>query len=232
MKLSSGVVSIEQFDDYAAICTSDGKLYHAKKIISSVPTCLLPLIKFTPTLPLAKKTLTESTKLGYYSKTVLVFSEPWWRAANLSGAYSSNFGAIAFTRDTCTPENGQFSITCFHVGETGRKWSALEDTERRRVVLEEFKAAFGTIVSEIPEPLNIIEKEWTKDPWARGNPNPVMMPGLMTSDAGQSIREPVQHVHFVGTETSYEWKGYMEGAVLSGIRGAKEVIDLLKSELM
>lgn len=228
MKLSSSVESIEQFDDYSAIHTSDGRLYHAEKIISSVPTCLLPLIKFTPPLPAAKRVLTESTKLGYYSKTVLVFSEPWWRQANLSGAYSSNFGHIAFTRDTCTPENGQFSITCFHVGETGRKWSKLDADERRRAVLAEFRAAFSTAVKEIPEPLNIIEKEWTKDPWTRGNPNPVMMPGLITSEPGQCIRDPVQHVHFVGTETSYTWKGYMEGAVLSGIRGAKEVIALLQ----
>ncbi|KAM3562414.1 hypothetical protein MY1884_001809 [Beauveria asiatica] len=62
----------------------------------------------------------------------------------------------------------------------------------------------------------------------QGNPNPVMMPGLMTSAAGQSIRDHYKHVHFIGTETSYVWKGYMEGAVLSGIRGAKEVIAALR----
>ncbi|KAK8147855.1 hypothetical protein G3M48_000918 [Beauveria asiatica] len=50
----------------------------------------------------------------------------------------------------------------------------------------------------------------------------------MTSAAGQSIRDHYKHVHFIGTETSYVWKGYMEGAVLSGIRGAKEVIAALQ----
>jgi len=34
-------------------------------------------------------------------------------------------------------------------------------------------------------------------------------------------------VHFVGTETAYEWKGYMDGAVRSGERGATEVVDAL-----
>ncbi|KAF3804142.1 Amine oxidase [flavin-containing] [Colletotrichum gloeosporioides] len=68
------------------------------------------------------------------------------------------------------------------------------------------------------------EKEWTKDPWARGAPCPVMGPGVLTSDAGKAVREPVSHIHFIGTETSLVWKGYMEGAVQAGIRGAKEVI--------
>ena len=38
------------------------------------------------------------------------------------------------------------------------------------------------------------------------------------------LRAPSGRVHFVGTETAYEWKGYMEGAVRSGKRGAQEVL--------
>lgn len=38
------------------------------------------------------------------------------------------------------------------------------------------------------------------------------------------LRAPCGRVHFVGTETAYEWKGYMEGAVRSGERGAQEVL--------
>ncbi|EQB51845.1 flavin containing amine oxidoreductase [Colletotrichum gloeosporioides Cg-14] len=79
-------------------------------------------------------------------------------------------------------------------------------------------------VNSILEPINISEKEWTKDPWARGAPCPVMGPGVLTSDAGKAVREPVSHIHFIGTETSLVWKGYMEGAVKAGIRGANEVI--------
>ena len=38
------------------------------------------------------------------------------------------------------------------------------------------------------------------------------------------LRAPSGRLHFVGTETAYEWKGYMEGAVRSGERGAQEVL--------
>ncbi|KAM3496824.1 hypothetical protein MY10362_009805 [Beauveria mimosiformis] len=228
VQLSSAVKSITQAADHCIVRTQDNKVYVSKKVILSVPTSLIPQIEFTPPLPEPKRILTQSTKLGYYSKTVLVYSEPWWRNAGLSGVFSSNHGPISFTRDTCVPEMGQYSLTCFHIGETGRQWSKLNAQERRKAVMDQFHNAFGTAVESIPEPINVIEKEWTKDPWAQGNPNPVMMPGLMTSAAGQSIRDPYKHVHFIGTETSYVWKGYMEGAVLSGIRGAKEVIAALQ----
>ncbi len=50
------------------------------------------------------------------------------------------------------------------------------------------------------------------------------------SEVGKALRTPFEAVHFVGTETSFEWKGYMEGAVRSGERGAAEVIKALGSK--
>ncbi|EEA23285.1 mao-A, putative [Talaromyces marneffei ATCC 18224] len=75
--------------------------------------------------------------------------------------------------------------------------------------------------------IEVIEKEWTKGPWAMGAPSPVMMPGSMTSEAGEAIRSVFDKVHFIGTETSHVWKGYLDGAVRSGERGAAEVITAL-----
>ena len=135
-------------------------------------------------------------------------------------------GPISFTRDTCVPEDKQYSITCFHVGQPGRKWSQLSEQERKDTVLKQFNDAFGTVVDEVPKPINIIEKDWLKDPWFLGGPSPVMKPGLLTG-AGKSIRDPFKNIHFIGTETSIVWKGYMEGAIRSGIRGAREVIEAL-----
>ncbi|KAF5524297.1 putative flavin-containing monoamine oxidase A [Colletotrichum aenigma] len=166
----------------------------------------------------------ECIPARYYSKTILVFEKPWWRDAGFSGAIASETGPIVFSRDTCVPDDRQYSITCFHVAEPGRQWSKLRAEDRREAVLKQFRAMFSTVVDDVAEPINIIEKEWTKDPWARGAPSPVMGPEVLTSDAGKAVREPVGHIHFIGTETSLVWKGYMEGAVQAGIRGAKEVI--------
>ena len=50
-----------------------------------------------------------------------------------------------------------------------------------------------------------------------------MGPGGLTNFENV-LRAQSGPVHFVGTETAYEWKGYMEGAVRSGERGAQEVL--------
>ena len=204
---------------------------YAKSVIVSVPTCVLPTITFHPPLPPNKHTLSQNTALGYYAKTIFVFDRPWWREAGLSGVMESVEGPISFSRDTCMEQDGQYSITCFIVGDSGRRWSKWSAAERQRSVKRQFDAFFGKAAKEagvqVPSSVNIIEKDWIKDPWAAGAPSPVMMPGTLTEDSGKAIREPWRNVHFVGTETALVWKGYMEGAVRSGIRGAQEVIDKL-----
>ncbi|KAF5657459.1 flavin-containing protein, partial [Fusarium circinatum] len=92
--------------------------------------------------------------------------------------------------------------------------------------MKQFNDAFGTVVDKVPEPINIIEKDWLKDPWFLGGPSPVMKPRLLKG-AGKSIRDPFKNIHFIGTETSIVWKEYMEGAIRSGIRGAREVTEAL-----
>ncbi|TVY72452.1 putative flavin-containing monoamine oxidase A [Fusarium oxysporum f. sp. cubense] len=231
VRLRSPVKTIKQGSDGVLIETANPKQnFRAKRVIVSVPTCLYPSINFEPPLPGSKKTLGESTALGCTSKAIFVFDKPWWRDAGFSGIIECETGPIHFSRDTCSPEDGQYSITCFVVGDRGRDWSKWSYTEKRRIVLEQFNGVFSGVGVKAPEPVNIILQEWIKQPWIWGCPSPVMMPGTLTSDSGKALREVVGRLHFVGTETSLVWKGYMDGAVRSGIRGAEEVIRAFKGE--
>ncbi|EGU89422.1 hypothetical protein FOXB_00046 [Fusarium oxysporum f. sp. conglutinans Fo5176] len=228
VKISSAVKAITQKEGEGCLVeTINGDVYRADRVIVSVPTPLYPLIHFEPSLPPTKKKLGDSAKSGYYTKTILVYAEPWWHSAGLSGVYSSADGPVVFTHDTCVPQDDQYSITCFHAGDPGRKWSRLPAEERKRVVLQDISTAFGTVVDDIPEPINVIEKDWTKDPWAQGGPGPVWRPGFLAGESGKAIAEPFGNIHFVGTETSSVWRGYMDGAVRSGIRGGQEVVTSL-----
>jgi monoamine oxidase len=53
-------------------------------------------------------------------------------------------------------------------------------------------------------------------------------PGMWTT-LGPWLRKPFGRIHWAGTETSSVWNGYMEGAVYSGQRAAKEVSKLLRT---
>ncbi len=108
----------------------------------------------------------------------------------------------------------------------------LSKAERIAAGLDHLRRAFGPFVGgedKVPEPIETIEQEWWKDQWSQGCPCPAMPPGLMT-EVGSVLREMHGSVHFVGTETAFEWKGYMEGAVRSGERGAQEVVQALREE--
>lgn len=39
-----------------------------------------------------------------------------------------------------------------------------------------------------------------------------------------ALRRPVHLLHWAGTETATHWSGYMDGAVQSGQRAAREVL--------
>lgn len=118
-------------------------------------------------------------------------------------------------------------MVCFMVGEAGQKWGALEDAEKqRKLVAEQIRKMFGAGKTGlvVPEPRKILLQDWAREEWVWGAPCPVLGLGVLAKGGAKAIREPWKAVHFIGTETSYVWKGYMEGAVRSGRRGAAEVI--------
>jgi monoamine oxidase len=116
------------------------------------------------------------------------------------------------------------------VGKPAREWGELSRQERDEAVLGQIEAGFGrhAIAAGITvdQPAEIVEQQWLLEKWSQGCPCPAMPPGVM-SELGHELRMPAGRLHFVGTETAYEWKGYMDGAVRSGERGAKEVLEML-----
>jgi monoamine oxidase len=46
----------------------------------------------------------------------------------------------------------------------------------------------------------------------------------MLLDHGPALAEPVGRIHWAGAETASAWNGYMEGAVESAERAAREVL--------
>jgi monoamine oxidase len=53
-----------------------------------------------------------------------------------------------------------------------------------------------------------------------------MPPGVLL-DYGTALRQPVGRIHWAGTETATIWAGYMDGAVRSGERAAREALAAL-----
>lgn len=226
VKLNTPVRKIDQTADGAVVTTEDGRRIGCKRVIVSVPTPLYKEITFTPPLPADKQKLASSTTLGWVAKTILCYDEPWWRVGGYSGFAQSFTGPVTIMRDTSSDIDGHFSLTCFHQGDTGRAWGKLPPQERRDVVIAHVGRVFED-PSAAAGHIGAFEQRWAPEKWSQGCPCPVMGPGLL-HDLGHALRAPFEKIHFVGTETAFEWKGYMEGAVRSGKRGAEEVVAALK----
>ena len=237
--LSSPVANIKQNAAGVVVSTINNLVFRGKKVIVSVPTPLYRDMGFSPPLSGAKLALSSSTRLGYFAKVILLYAEPWWTKAGLAGlAHSFNTsedgkagngaGPITLIRDTSDPESGVHALTCFVLANVGRQWSELPAAQRRKEVLQQVVQINADVDPKlIYAPVEVFEQEWSKEEFSKGCPCPVTAPGVLTS-VGHAIREPFGNVHFVGTETSIAWKGYMEGAIRSGERGAAEVIEALQ----
>lgn len=228
VQLESPVRKIEQesSSEKVLVTTESGQKIRCKRVIVSVPTPLYKEIAFSPPLPAEKQALASSTTLGWVAKTIVCYEKPWWRAEGYSGLVQSFDGPVTIIRDTSSDLDQAFSLTCFGQGDTGRAWGKLPVEERREQVIAHIGRAFND-PSAAAAHIGTIEHMWAPEQWSQGCPCPVMGPNLL-SKLGHTLRAPFENIHFVGTETAYEWKGYMEGAIRSGKRGASEVISILK----
>ncbi|KUI63468.1 Amine oxidase [flavin-containing] [Cytospora mali] len=228
LQLSTPVASVQQTGYQGVeVQTTTGQTYSARKVISSVPSPVLRSISFSPPLPPAKRLMVESTTYGYYTKVMVVFKSPFWVHRGFCGLTQSFTGPASIIRDTSIPSQDKHVLTCFMVGEPGRSWACLSGAERENTLLQQIGTLFGSEGAR-KDFIEMMLYEWTGDEYAGwGCPCASLPPGVLDT-VGETLREPVGDIHFVGTETAGEWKGYMEGAVRSGERGAAEVVSVLK----
>lgn len=134
-------------------------------------------------------------------------------------------GPLSTSRDTRNDRKGHYSPTCFTNGEFGRQLCKYPRAERTKAILTDIERVFGPY-TKVPDPIGVAQRTWSKDLWSWVCTDPVSPPGITTLHE-HALRATHGKVHFVCTETAYECKGYMYGAVISGERGAKEVIQAL-----
>ncbi|KAG2170966.1 hypothetical protein JADG_010705 [Aureobasidium aubasidani] len=230
IRLSSPVTAINNNTGAGAVeVHTQGHTIHARKVVTTLPTPALKNISFSPDLPSGKRSWIEATTYGYYTKAMMVFKSPFWVDKGFCGLTQSFIGPSSVIRDTSSPADNKHILTCFMSGLPGRAWSALSDSEREQSLLKQIGQLFGAEETVDNEFIQLVTYEWINDEYSGwGCPCTALPPGVLSKLGGGSLREPRLDLHFAGTETAGEWKGYMEGAVRSGERAAAEVIEALQ----
>jgi len=196
---------------------------HAKRAIVAIPPTLAGRIAYQPRLPPERDQLTQRLPQGTLVKVTAVYDKPFWRDAGLNGTAVSYTGPANVTFDD-SPQNGSKGVIFGFVGgDEARRFMRQSTTARRAAVLANFTTYFG---SKAAHPSSYFESNWTNEVWTRGCPVAIAGPGTLLA-YGPALRKPVGRIHWAGTETSTYWNGYMDGAIRSAERAAREVLDRL-----
>ena len=149
-----------------------------------------------------------------------VYDEPFWRGDGLSGQVTSTDGPVKVAFDNSPSTGGAGVLLGFLEGEQARAFGRVSDEERRRAVLACFTRFFGPRAGD---PSEYVEQWWAEEPFTRGCYAGYLPPGVWTS-LGFALRRPCGRIHWAGTETAEVWNGYMDGAISSGERAARDVL--------
>ncbi len=220
--LSSPVVAVEHGPDGVVATTPSLRIAARRAIVAMAPV-LGAQVRWTPALPAARDQLAMRAPMGAVTKIHAVYERPFWRDDGLSGQSVSDDGAVRSTFDDSPEDASHGVLVGFIAGHECRLLSDAGPAARRQAALHDLQRAFGQAAAE---PLEVIEQHWPAEPYTRGGPVTVFSPGALSS-VGHALRAPVGPVHWAGTETAFEWCGYIDGALSSGERAAGEVLAAL-----
>jgi monoamine oxidase len=208
-------------DDGSSVTVhGDDVTARAAHVIVAIPPTLAGRIQYEPGLPGWRDQLTQRMPQGSVIKCMAVYDEPFWRAAGYSGQVTSTDGPVKVVFDNTPSTGGVGVLLGFLEGAQARALGRVPLEERRAAVIACFARFFGP---RAQQPIDYVERSWAEEVYTRGCYAGYFTPGTLTS-LGFALRAPCGRIHWAGTETAEVWTGYMDGAISSGERAAREVL--------
>ncbi|MCX8019568.1 MAG: FAD-dependent oxidoreductase [Chitinophagaceae bacterium] len=219
-RFNTNLTKVIQKENEVVLQTPENQ-YVAKKLILAMPPVALNSIIFEPELPEKIKFITNHQWMGNVIKCYAIYEKPFWRLKNLSGLAALPGMPVSVCFDN-SPADGRFGIIMgFSLADSAKKLINLSQEERKNIALECFSSYLG------PEAFACIrytDYSFHHHDFIKGCYAGMFHPGNFVNDI-ISVYKPFRNIHWAGTETSPVWYGYLEGAVRSGIRAAKEVLN-------
>lgn len=186
-------------------------------VVLTVPLSTLRQIEFRPPLSPAKEKAVGA--VAYYPgvRILLQSRDRFWNRAGHNGSARTARAEIwdsAYDRQGLT--RGLLGATAG--GAVGHKFSALREPESLTFGIDLVAEALPGIRSAFEKG---VVHQWAGDRWSRGA-FVAFAPGQMTGFLPDLAR-PEDRLHFAGEHTS-SWNSWMEGALESGERAAREIL--------
>lgn len=214
------VVRIEQDEDVVrAVCNrrAGEVVVEASHLISAVPFSVLDGISVSPPFSYVKRKAIQDLPYTGATRVYLQFQRP--PGFQSPGMWAPTTGPLMVICDDSYgyATGSRILLSAFITGRKARRLSSLGEAEAVQYVLRELDAEYPGIAQYFE---GGVMTAWHEEPWSRG--------GYVSYEPGQTRRfasavAPSEgRVHFAGEHTS-RWEGWMEGAIRSGMRTAREV---------
>jgi len=187
--------------------------------ILAVPLTVARMIDFHSTLPAAHQKLVDELSYGAVTKVMIEYRKRFWHDRHWNGRLYTDH-PIGMTWDaTSHLEHEHGILTAYTGGGPGAELSKLSDDER-------IKTAVAAIEAIFPGSTELVERThtvaWVNEPFTRCS-YMALSPNQVTTH-WQALFTPAGRLYFAG-EHATVIQGYMEGAVESGQRAAREIIE-------
>ncbi|XP_061972112.1 lysine-specific histone demethylase 1 homolog 3-like isoform X2 [Populus nigra] len=211
------------------VCTSNGSEFLGDAVLITVPLgCLkAEAIKFSPPLPQWKRSSIQRLGFGVLNKVVLEFPDVFWDDS------MDYFGATAEETDrrghcfmfwNVKKTVGAPVLIALVAGKAaidGQRMSSSDHVSHALMVLRKL---FGEAL--VPDPVASVVTDWGRDPFSYGAYSYVAI-GSSGEDY-DILGRPVENcVFFAGEATCKEHPDTVGGAMMSGLREAVRIIDIL-----
>jgi monoamine oxidase len=205
----------------------------AERVVLAIPFTTLRHVDLQrASLSPVKRECIERLGMGTNSKVLMLFKHRPYHEHRWDGELSTDRPFLDTWDSSLTQPGRTGLLTVYSGGAVGASYPAdrPHGAASPRVVRETL-AVLERVVPGISRDFtgDAWLDDWTADPWARGS-YAAFLPG-QTTRYSDVIARPEGGVHFAGEQTSLAYQGFLEGAVRSGERCAREVLHGLDRSL-
>ncbi|MCC6816907.1 MAG: FAD-dependent oxidoreductase [Saprospiraceae bacterium] len=217
ISLNHHVVSINQDVESVTVICNNGKYLTADRVICAIPTLSILKLNWNPYLP--GKMIEALNELQYsrIGKFPIVFSERFWKREDFD--MITDTPAHYFYHGTKNQKGKQGVLMCYAIGEKADVLASVNSAQRRDIILEALKPAFGDVRKFVLEDLQYY---WGQEKYSGGayafygkNQWFELMP---------TLKQSFQNIYFAGEHLA-DWQGFMEGAINSGEEAADQILN-------
>ena len=218
----SVAVAIERRTDGVTVKTNDGKSYDADAVVVAIPPSVWNTIQFAPKLDPALR-----PQMGSNVKLLTAVDKPVWEETKRSPDLESD-GLINLTWISADGKGGPddpIGFTFFSGGKYSEKLRGITPPNER------VRQAVASVAPAYPGLSDHIKKDrfmdWPSHPRAKASYS-FPAPGQVTAFGPalvDGINDGLSPLRFAGEHTAYGFIGYMEGALSSGVRVAKDLVN-------